>query len=79
LIKVNRQCEIDKILEIPNEIMNKDCSGPIEGAHIVPHKDGGSDKLENGVWLCNLHHRLTEGKLEGQRDLKKINVKYKEK
>jgi hypothetical protein len=79
LIKVNRQCEIDKIMEIPNEIMNKNCSGQIEGAHIVPHKDGGSDKLENGLWLCNLHHRLTEGKLVGQRDLKKINVKYKEK
>jgi len=79
LLKVNRECEADKILGIPSEILKQVCNGQIEGAHIIPHKDGGSDKLENGVWLCNLHHRLTEGKLDGQRTLKKINVVYKEK
>jgi len=77
LQKINRQCEIAYIKDIPNDIIRLNCDGQIEGAHIKPHKSGGSDKLENGVWLCSLHHRLTEGKLEGQRDLKDINVRYK--
>ena len=76
LLKVFRQCEIDNVIGIPDEIREKECFGQIEGAHIIPHKNGGSDKLENGLWLCNLHHRLTEGKLEGNRDLKNINAKY---
>ncbi len=78
LLKVDRQCEIDKITAIPHEILNSTCIGQIEGAHITPHKNGGSDKLENGIWLCNLHHRLTEGKLEGQRNLKNLNVRYRD-
>jgi hypothetical protein len=78
LQKIERQCEIEKIENVPNNILGKHCLGQIEGAHIIPHKDGGSDKLENGVWLCNLHHRLTEGKLTGKRDSKELNVKYKE-
>ncbi|MBM2813667.1 MAG: HNHc protein [Ignavibacteria bacterium] len=76
LIKIDRKCEINKIDNLPDDIIKKSCSGEIEGAHILPHKDGGSDKLENGVWLCNLHHRMIEGKLTGQRDKVKINVKY---
>lgn len=77
LQKIERQCEIKKIENTPIVILEKPCSGQIEGAHITPHKNGGSDKLENGVWLCNLHHRLTEGKLTGQRDNNNVNVKYK--
>jgi len=76
LLKVFRQCEVNSIIGIPIEIRKKKCIGQIEGAHIIPHKNGGSDKLENGLWLCNLHHRLTEGKLEGYRDMENINVKY---
>lgn len=76
LQKITRQCEIDNVIGIPDKIREKKCFGQIEGAHIIPHKNGGSDKLENGLWLCNLHHRLTEGKLEGNRDLKNINIKY---
>lgn len=76
LLKIQRQCEIDRIRGVPLEITEKKCFGQIEGAHIISYKNGGSDKLENGLWLCNLHHRLTEGKLEGKRDLKTISVKY---
>jgi hypothetical protein len=76
LQKLNRQCEIGYIKYIPPDIIGLNCVGQIEGAHIKPHKNGGSDKLENGLWLCNLHHRLTENKLEGQRDLKRIDVRY---
>jgi hypothetical protein len=34
--------------------------------------------LANGVWLCNLHHRLTEGKLDGKRGLDIFEVKFEE-
>jgi hypothetical protein len=78
LQKIETKCEIGKIINLPDAILNKDCSGQIEGAHINPHKNGGSDRLENGVWLCNLHHRLTEGKLAGKRSLTLFEVKYKE-
>jgi len=76
LQKIERNCEIDKIKNLPKSILKISCSGQIEGAHIKPHKCGGSDKLENGVWLCNQHHRLTEGKLGGKRELNKFEVKY---
>ena len=76
LQKIERKCEINKIKNLPKSILKVSCSGQIEGAHIKPHKDGGSDKLENGVWLCNQHHRLTEGKLSGKRELNKFEVKY---
>lgn len=76
LQKIDRECEITKIKYLPKSILKIACSGQIEGAHIKPHKNGGSDKLENGVWLCSSHHRLTEGKLEGKRELNKFSVKY---
>jgi hypothetical protein len=79
LQKVEQKCEIKDIKNVPQNILNMSCNGQIEGAHIIPHKNGGSDKLENGLWLCNLHHRLTEGKIEGNRDLRKIYVRYKDK
>lgn len=77
LQKIERLCEIKKIKKIPKSISKTACTGQIEGAHIKPHKEGGSDKLENGVWLCNSHHRLTEGKLEGNRTKDKFEVIYK--
>ncbi|MGD9494281.1 MAG: hypothetical protein AB7V36_13105 [Bacteroidales bacterium] len=76
LNKITKQCEVCRIKNLPTNISKIDCNGQIEAAHIIAHKNGGSDKLENGLWLCNLHHRLTEGKLEGNRDLRNINVKY---
>ena len=79
LQKIENKCEISKIKNLPKNIMETTCSRKIEGAHIKPHKDGGSDKLENGVWLCNLHHRLTEGKLEGYRGIDTFEVSLKNK
>lgn len=43
------------------------CSGQLEGAHIKPHSLGGTDLATNGLWLCQHHHRLTEGLLIGDR------------
>ena len=74
--KVVRNCEIRQIKFLPKSIFNEICSGQIEAAHIKPHKNGGSDKLSNGLWLCNKHHRLTEGKLSGKRSIEQIEVKY---
>lgn len=76
LDKIKKQCEINNIANLPKNIIKMLCSGQLEAAHILPYKLGGSDKLENGLWLCNTHHRITEGKLEGNRDLKNISVKY---
>jgi len=77
LQKVERECEIKKIKNLPKTILETPCSGPIEGAHIIPYKNGGSDKLQNGVWLCNIHHRLTEGKLDGSRGVDRFEVEHK--
>lgn len=76
LQKIENKCEIGKIKNLPEAILKAACSGQIEGAHIKQHKQGGSDKLENGVWLCNLHHRLIEGKLDGKRGLDIFEVKF---
>jgi hypothetical protein len=77
LQKVKVQCEIGKIKNIPKNILSSVCSGQIEAAHIKPHKQGGSDRLSNGIWLCNNHHRITEGKLEGSRGVDTFQVNYK--
>ncbi|HRS97560.1 MAG TPA: hypothetical protein P5040_05190, partial [Smithella sp.] len=77
LKKVEAQCEIGKIKNIPKNILSSVCSGQIEAAHIKPHKQGGSDRLSNGIWLCNNHHRITEGKLEGSRGVDSFEVNYK--
>jgi hypothetical protein len=76
LQKIEKNCEIGKIRNLPAAILKTACSGQIEGAHIKQHKHGGSDKLANGLWLCNLHHRLTEGKLDGKRELDIFEVKF---
>jgi len=78
LQKIENKCEIGKIRNLPEAILKTACSGQIEGAHIKQHKHGGSDKLANGIWLCNLHHRLTEGKLDGKRGLDIFEVKFEE-
>ena len=61
----------------PQEILDAECDGIVQAAHIKPHHKGGSDKLTNGLWLCEKHHRMTEGKLTGSRDLEHIDVKYR--
>ena len=78
LQKIENKCEIGKIRNLPEAILKTACSGHVEGAHIKQHKHGGSDKLANGVWLCKLHHRLTEGKLDGKRGLDIFEVKFEE-
>jgi len=77
LKKIENECEIGKIRNLPKNILGTACSGQVEGAHIKPHKHGGSDKLANGLWLCNPHHRLTEGKLEGCRSIDTFEVNFK--
>lgn len=79
LKKIENNCEIRKIRDLPQNILKTECSGQIEGAHIKPHKDGGSDKLANGLWLCNIHHRLTEGKLDGKRSFDTFEVNFETK
>ena len=78
LQKIENKCEIGKIRNLPKAILKTACSGQIEGAHIKPHKNGGSDKLENGLWLCKFHHRLTEGNLKGYRGIDTFEVKFEE-
>jgi hypothetical protein len=74
---IDSKCEIGKIKNLPKVVTEIPCSGQVEGAHITPYKDGGSDKLQNGVWLCNAHHRLTEGKLDGSRGVDRFEVEYR--
>ncbi len=78
LQRIENKCEIGKIRNLPKAILKTVCSGQVECAHIKPYKDGGSDKLANGMWLCNHHHRLTEGKLDGKRGLDTFEVKFEE-
>lgn len=77
LKKLQKKCEYTVIKKLPKIILETPCSGQIEGAHIKPHKLGGSDKLENGMWLCNKHHQMTEGKIIGERSIVKTNITYK--
>jgi hypothetical protein len=78
LHKIENRCEIREIGNLPKAILKTTCSGQIEGAHIKSHGDGGSDKLANGLWLCNTHHRLTEGKLAGQRSIDTFAGRFEE-
>ncbi len=77
LQRIEVKCEIAGIENLPQIVLETPCSGQVEGAHIVPHKHGGSDRLQNGLWLCNVHHRFTEGKLDGTREIDRFEVKYK--
>jgi hypothetical protein len=61
-------CEFSSILDAPEHFYATECTASIEGAHIRPHAKGGSAASSNGLWLCSLHHRLSEGKVMGQRD-----------
>lgn len=74
--KVERKCEFRSIQGSSQEMFDAEGSGVVQAAHIKPHSKGGSDKLTNGLWLCEKHHRMTEGKLTCSRDLESIDVKY---
>jgi hypothetical protein len=64
---IERKCEYERIRNRRRGRVDRLCRGEIQGAHIQPHGKGGDDRADNGIWLCALHHRLTEGKLKGCR------------
>jgi hypothetical protein len=75
--KIRKECEYARILDNPDEsTISSLCRGEIEGAHIKPHSLGGSDRTENGLWLCQYHHRQTEGRLVGSRKGGVLNVRF---
>lgn len=75
--KSPKSCEYSRIKNIPSEAdISALCRGTIEGAHIKPHSLGGSDRLENGLWLCQYHHRETEGRLMGSRSSETFDVHF---
>ena len=65
--KIEKCCEFRAITGLPAEKATLACSDTIEAAHIKPHHLGGSDKADNGLWLCKEHHKKTEAKLKGNR------------
>jgi hypothetical protein len=60
-------CEFNQIKRREFLNIGEACAGRIEGAHIKPDALGGSDEPSNGLWLCQRHHRVTEGLLKGKR------------
>lgn len=60
-------CEFSQIKRRAILNIGNACAGRIEGAHIKPDALGGSDEPSNGLWLCQHHHRATEGLLKGKR------------
>ena len=73
-----KECEFSKICLPDGHGISGECRGTIHGAHIKPDALGGSDRPENGLWLCQHHHRATEGSLKGARTLDEVNVHYVE-
>lgn len=73
------RCEYHRITGSPPvSSASSQCSGPIEGAHVKPHSLGGTDLASNGMWLCRSHHRITEGRLAGQRGKVTFAVRFSE-
>lgn len=60
-------CEFTRIIGRAKFKVGDTCEGRVEGAHIKPDALGGSDEPSNGLWLCQRHHRATEGLLKGTR------------
>ncbi|MBE9229107.1 HNH endonuclease [Phormidium sp. LEGE 05292] len=73
---IPKECEFSLIQFTSESTLSPLCRGQIQGAHIKPHAEGGSDRPENGIWLCEFHHRITEGKLKGQRKGKDLAVRF---
>lgn len=74
--RIPRACEFAAITMSPCALIDPLCRGEVQGAHIVPDSRGGSDKAENGLWLCEYHHQATEGHLAGCRNGVGLEVQY---
>lgn len=74
--QIIQKCEFESVVVPRESRISRKCSGVIHGAHIKPDTFGGSDKAENGLWLCEYHHRATEGKLHGRRSELGIHVGF---
>lgn len=48
----------------------------LEAGHIKPAKTGGSDDVDNGVFLCHKHHLIQEG-MPLSDQIRKIKSKYR--
>lgn len=73
-----RVCEFASIRLPSGTGISPLCRGEVQGAHIKPDALGGSDRAENGLWLCECeyHHRATEGRLSGNRNGTKVKVGF---
>lgn len=72
---IPKACEVSCIAGIEKLLGHATaCAGRLEGAHIKPHALGGTDLANNGLWLCQRHHRLTEGHLAGTRDRPRVKA-----
>lgn len=80
--KIPQRCEfcgIKGLGQLANESsISPLCRGAVQGAHIKADAVGGSDRPDNGIWLCEYHHRATEGKLAGRRSNLHIDVWFVE-
>jgi len=78
--RIQQVCEFSHIkgLQAPtgSGFVSPLCRGSVQGAHIKPDSLGGSDRAENGIWLCEYHHRATEGKLAGKRDGSILDIRF---
>jgi hypothetical protein len=78
--KIPQECEFSRIkgfeLVDSGSLPSPLCRGMVQGAHIKPDALGGSDRAENGIWLCEYHHRATEGKLSGRRNGTSLEVQF---
>ncbi len=78
--KIRQECEFLHIKGIDESrgrgAISPLCRGRVQGAHIKPDVLGGSDRPENGIWLCEYHHRATEGKLVGRRMGNCLSVEF---
>ncbi len=77
--RIPKVCEFAEIRGTAGSGISPLCPGAIQGAHIKPDALGGSDRPENGLWLCEFHHRETEGKIKGSRTDRAIDVQYTKK
>lgn len=73
--QISPRCEFSLIQHTRGDIA-RECRGDLQAAHIKPHSLGGSDRMENGLWLCQYHHKMTERKLKGRRDRASVQVRY---
>ena len=74
--KILKACEFSNLGLSPAAGIDSLCRGEVQGAHIKPHALGGSDRFENGLWLCEYHHRATEGRLSGSRNEMVLSIKF---